>query len=513
MKEYTAPQVTVIDNWEELNIAPATLEWEVDNEKNQIVVTSRYEQVAPEDEDDEMRYFKLREEPVEVLRIDCDPAEIEIVKEGVDDEGNKFKTIVTKSQMVAFEMGSYNGELKEYMAYDEDFSIYPSELEEGVIVFHKDGRWWFYDLCDNGLMTYEEYDDETGEERSVPFSCEAIHPLFTGRDYVRGRDYIFDQDDFYGTDIKVICEDGDRQYAIRLPYVQYGISLLNQNLWAEDGVQEPWTEIKLMPGDLTVRKVTDEEGVKIEGIYDSFFNGAKAYYNRENKDEPLQYNWISSGEESFLRVIQGNVMRLVPKEYKYRWSMNYEEAKGELLHDWQNNGYGVMGIEFKDRADEYFVVKKEVPVGSRKKVQYRIVFEDTYIEGTWDDVEIVSNGDAQKPLFKVKKDGYWGMIDNVGTVIVPLRFTGISAKGDGMTTVNNVTLDYVLTLNEFGKKGWGYLSLRTVGFVQTIPCEYECVEASGNGWVIDEICVEKMGRVATYDLNGRLKEEFKPGRI
>ncbi|MBQ4505552.1 MAG: hypothetical protein II983_07735, partial [Firmicutes bacterium] len=79
---------------------------EVDNEKNQIVVTSRYEQVEPEDEDDEMRYFKLREEPVEVLRVDCDPAEIEIVKEGVDDEGNKFKTIVTKSQMVAFEIGS-----------------------------------------------------------------------------------------------------------------------------------------------------------------------------------------------------------------------------------------------------------------------------------------------------------------------------------------------------------------------------------------------------------------------
>ncbi|MBR2001722.1 MAG: hypothetical protein IJ994_05365, partial [Firmicutes bacterium] len=151
MKECTAPQVTVIDNWEELNIAPATLEWEVDNETNQIVVTSRYEQVESEDDDDEYRHFKRREESVEVLRIDCDPAEIEIVKEGVDDEGNKFKTIVTKSQMVAFEMGSYNGELKEYMAYDEDFSIYPSELEEGVIVFHKDGRWWFYDLCDNGL--------------------------------------------------------------------------------------------------------------------------------------------------------------------------------------------------------------------------------------------------------------------------------------------------------------------------------------------------------------------------
>ena len=53
MKEYTAPQVTVIDNWEELNIAPATLEWEVDNETNQIVVTSRYEQVESEDDDDE----------------------------------------------------------------------------------------------------------------------------------------------------------------------------------------------------------------------------------------------------------------------------------------------------------------------------------------------------------------------------------------------------------------------------------------------------------------------------
>ena len=99
----------------------------------------------------------------------------------------------------------------------------------------------------------------------------------------------------------------------------------------------------------------------------------------------------------------------------------------------------------------------------------------------------------------------------MGTVEVPLRYTGIAAKKDEMTTVNGVTLDYTLTLDEFGRKGWGYLSGN--GFVQPIPCEYEHVDVSGNGWVIDEICVEKVGRVAVYDLNGRLKEEFKPGRI
>ena len=77
MKEYTAPQVTVVDNWEELNIAPATLEWELDKEKNQIVVTSRYEQVESEDDDDEYRHFKRREEPVEVLRNATDKPSIQ----------------------------------------------------------------------------------------------------------------------------------------------------------------------------------------------------------------------------------------------------------------------------------------------------------------------------------------------------------------------------------------------------------------------------------------------------
>ena len=103
---------------------------------------------------------------------------------------------------------------------------------------------------------------------------------------------------------------------------------------------------------------------------------------------------------------------------------------------------------------------------------------------------MIQAGDEKENFFKVKKNGYWGVINEVGTVVVPLRYTGIAAKKDEMTTVNGVTLDYTLTLDEFGRKGWGYLSGN--GFVQPIPCEYEHVDASGNGWVIDEICVEKV---------------------
>jgi hypothetical protein len=44
--------------------------------------------------------------------------------------------------------------------------------------------------------------------------------------------------------------------------------------------------------------------------------------------------------------------------------------------------------------------------------------------------------------------------------------------------------------------------------MQTIPCEYEQVMVQD--YVIR---VEEMGRVATYNMFGRLKEEFKPGRI
>ena len=514
MKGYTAPQVTVIDNWEELNIAPATLEWEVDNEKNQIVVTSRYEQVESEDDDDEYRHFKRREEPVEVLRVDCDPAEIEIVKEGVDDEGNKFKTIVTKSQMVAFEIGSNRYELKECMDFDYDeFDLYMSDVDHYyTVAFHKDGRWWFLELnpAHVGLMGYTYWDDEKNEDVEVPFSCKSIHSLNAYDPYVHGEGEYNGEWPMTGSELWVICEDGAVQYGVRFDEGCGDVELLNQYL----GDGEVWTKIELIGGSVTVSTQEDETGIKKQWIRNGFYSGVLAAYDRDNEEgvncDPVEYD-ILNGQ--ILRIVQGNYMNLYPMKRVYSFGMEAKKEDNELLRDKNEGLYGDLGMEINEKAGGYFVVKQEVPVGSLKKVQYRIVFEDSYIGGTWDDVKIVSCGDAQKPLFKVKKDGYWGMIDNVGTVIVPLRFTGISVKNDGMTTVNGVTLDYALILNEFGKKGWGYLNLDTEGFVQTIPCEYECVEASGNGWVIDEICVEKMGRVATYDLNGRLKEGFKPGRI
>ena len=63
MKEYNVPDLYVIEDVEEMLLDSATLEWEVDQEKNQIVVISRYEEVEKDAEsaDGDLEYFD--EEP------------------------------------------------------------------------------------------------------------------------------------------------------------------------------------------------------------------------------------------------------------------------------------------------------------------------------------------------------------------------------------------------------------------------------------------------------------------
>lgn len=514
MKAYTAPQIVMINNWEELNVEPATLEWALDSEKNQIVVTSRYEKLESEDDEDEYRHFKLRPEAVEVLRVDCDPAEIEIVKEGVDEEGNKFKTIVTKGQTVAFEIGAECYELKECMGFDyEEFDLYMTDVDHYyTVAFRKDGRWWFLELNygNVGLLGYTYWDDEENDNVEVPFSCGSIHPMNAYEPYVRGEGEYSSEESMIGRELWMICEDGDAQYGVYFDEGCGDVELLNGSM----GDGEGWNEIKLIGKSITVSTQEDAQGVKKQWIRRRFFSGVLAAYDRDDEygvnGDPIEYDIL---KDRILRIVQGDYLRLyrLEKTFSFDFDMKEQEEELEILRDVKAGLYDLMGMEIKAKADGYFAVKQEVCVGSRKKVQYRIIFEDAYVGDIYDDVELLACGEGRDPLFKVKKDGYWGIINEVGTVVVPLRFTGISAKNDGMTAIDGVSLDYVLTLDEFGRKGWGYLSEK--GFVQPIPCEYEHVEASGNGWVIDEICVEKVGRVAVYDLNGRLKEEFKPGRI
>ncbi len=510
MKEYTAPQVTVIDNWEELKIEPATLEWALDVEKNQIVVTSRFETVEPEDEEDEMRYFKLRPETVEVLRVDCDPAEIEIVKEGVDEEGNKFKTIVTKKQNVAFEIGAPEGELKEWMAYGEDFSVYWGDVDSYyTVAFHKDGRWWFLELNHNnlGLMGYTYWDDEADRDVEVPFSCETIHQMSTYEPYIHGEGEYDGEYTMSGRELWVICEDGDDQYGVRFYEGCGDVEHLNQHL----GDGEAWTKIELVGESITISTLEDEAGVKKQWVRNGFFNGVLALYDREAEDsEEFQYDVING---KFLRIVQGSRLNLYRLKAVYSFGMDMKDDENEVIRDIKAGLYGYLGIEIKERCDGYFVVEQEVPAGNRKKVQKRIICDDSYVGGVYDDAEFLGLAvEGHAPLFKVKKDGYWGVIDETGMVVLPLHYTKIASVKDGVTEINGQKVIYDLFLEEFGRKGWGYVTEENE-FFQTIPCEYECVKMDFYGNAVKTIRVEKMGRMATYDLDGRLKDEFKPGRI
>ena len=566
MKEYTAPQIAVIDNFEELNVDAATLEWSLDGEENQIVVTSCYEKVDAEaylkeqgldpqeyDEDylEETRFFRKRPEVVEVARVDCDQVMKETVREW-DDEHGHHKESTTKEQLVAFEIGDVNYDLKESMEMGEEaLQSHYQELKSHMIGFRKDGRWWFLDLAEMKLAECQLYDEETDDEVSVPFSCEEVYPLSLGTAYVRGEAYDFDAYDFVGMTVRFICEDGEAQYGVTFDGTP-DVALLNKKNW-EGELDEPWTKISLMTGDLTIREVRDEEGLKKEGICEGFWR-ARSMYDREREDsKPLEYE-VVHGADAFVRVIQGDVMHLIPVERELRYIFGQEKkAKSQLLADYLTGDGEIFGIKIKERVGDYFVVKQEVPVGSRKKVQYRIVFEDTYVGGVWDDAEVVYDADRSVdyvPLFKVKKDGYWGVINEVGTVVVPVHFTKISALRPGYAAIpaereyEDYTVAYDLFLEEFGRKGLGHLVdcgeekkdsadkliwddfsgefdvekakgvHRCDSFLQTIPCEYERIATADPGLnFFDGIQVEKMGRVAVYGKDGRLKENFKPGNI
>ena len=136
----------------------------------------------------------------------------------------------------------------------------------------------------------------------------------------------------------------------------------------------------------------------------------------------------------------------------------------------------------------------------------------------------------------MKKDGYWGVINEVGQVVIPFRYSGITAEKDGKDDFDWKNIAYDVTLEEFGRKGWGMLlkdgeikgesgadfffindddipetekTYKCDTFVQTIPCEYEDVSVMRDYREIEGIQVEKMGRVAVYNTDGRLQENFK----
>ena len=174
------------------------------------------------------------------------------------------------------------------------------------------------------------------------------------------------------------------------------------------------------------------------------------------------------------------------------------------------------------RQGERFVLKYNHRIAGGVREEFYMFNDGCQVGGVWDAVTMLDSG-----LCIVKKDGYFGIVDPTGKVIVPLRYSAIEPSASGEMTV--------LELERFGQKGMGYLKGEAVEceeaetgvdlegyfglvleeekkmpvlqwtFRQTIPCEFESVSQIGMGLVSGE----KMGRTAQYNLEtGRMHSEF-----
>ena len=523
MKEYNVPDLYVIEAVEEMLLDSATLEWEVDQEKNQIVVISRYEEVEKDaesadgdleyfDEEPAVSHFKLRPEPVEILRVDCDASIFESVREW-DDEHGHHKDIVTKEQQVAFEIRGNVDEARELMGWNDDFEIYSQDLGSYTVAFRKDGLWWFLDMVTLNLMEFSVYNEEEEEYEDVPFFCESIFELNTP--YTKGdipQDFEFG---ISGRQVYLVCENDDVQYGLEFYDGQGQVVALNDS--GSEGEQlPPWTSIRCDDWHGVLLLTREEDGEVKEQKLTRGFDITKATFKADAEgwgadvvSAPFEYDFVRADSTTLLRVVQGSWLKLdvIKTENAFRYFDKDDEEENELLQEviYAHFGYG---SKINARAGkDHFVVERPVAVGSRQKMQYRIIFEGQYLDGIWDNVVVIPAEEGKENFFKVKKDGYWGIINEVGTVVVPLHYTHIMCtKRHGMDSCDPDPM-YSLELEEFGRKGWGCLG-EDGSFMQTIPCEYEQVMVQD--YVIR---VEKMGRVATYNMFGRLKEEFKTGRI
>lgn len=178
---------------------------------------------------------------------------------------------------------------------------------------------------------------------------------------------------------------------------------------------------------------------------------------------------------------------------------------------WDNN---------KNEYSKLFIIKDKNTIED----EYTIIFSDKnkFIAfNSENQIAFITNDYDVKQIGKLiknnnnyiicKKDGLVGILNNVGEILVPFNYSSII----------EIKRNF-LELNYFGKKGIALLSDSDIQYV--IPCEYETInnligseiseDDKSNGLVKIESLkyyfrVVKMGRLAYYDLNGKLVIHFR----
>ncbi len=114
----------------------------------------------------------------------------------------------------------------------------------------------------------------------------------------------------------------------------------------------------------------------------------------------------------------------------------------------------------------------------------------------------------------IQRDGFVGMVNLYGEILIPFRFAGISGA--------KLRPDTEFILDDFGKRGFAVVGEKAD---YIIPCDYESIEqVKGSdvvsdigeediiipiNWMADYLRVKKMGRYAYYNMKGELAIHFR----
>ena len=560
MKQYTAPQVTMVcENWNERTELHRLVSWKHDPEAQEVIVEARFESMEwteylkAQGEDpadygaplENQIYLHRLAEPVTVCRIPCDKGVAETTNEWDDERGHHVE-ILTSEQAVAFQMNGSDRleEVFEYYEDDEDFDPYfqmdAADVRCRLIAVKCDGVFWLFHLDDMKWLEVENY-DENGDCGFVPFHCTALCKVSTWNNYTRGGDMwepeVGEKSPYaWREDFFAVCEDENG--------VQYGLE--GQETYAEvQMIQEddqPWTSVSMIRGSefsdqgVLFMERKDEDGISAQKVCRGL-GGVLASYSREmdgdatletailtpDRDEDFRMGQRTSCK--LLRIIKGKELQLkllLGAGVLTEWARKDLEAMLNENEIYRRLESYFVSYQVMQRQGERFVLKYNHRIAGGVREEFYMFNDGCQVGGVWDAVTMLDSG-----LCIVKKDGYFGIVDPTGKVIVPLRYSAIEPSASGEMTV--------LKLERFGQKGMGYLKGEAVEceeaetgvdkegyfglvleeekkmpvlqwtFRQTIPCEFESVSQIGMGLV----SVEKMGRTAQYNLEtGRMHSEF-----
>ena len=169
----------------------------------------------------------------------------------------------------------------------------------------------------------------------------------------------------------------------------------------------PWTSIRCDDWHGVLLLTREEDGEVKEKKLSLGFDIPRATFKADAEgwgadvvSAPFEYDFVRADSTTLLRIVQGSWLKLdfIKKENTFSYFDKDDEEENELLQEVRFARFGY-GSKIKARAGkDHFVVERPVKVGSRQKMQYRIIFEGQYLDGIWDDVEVIQAGDEKEHL-------------------------------------------------------------------------------------------------------------------